>query len=64
LAILVGQQLVAFEYLQVLRAKDLSTILQGQERDFMARPLQATDGMINVKLCGMGFTKADAALLI
>jgi len=58
-----GKQLVALEYLEVLRAKDMST-LQGQERDFMARPLQATDCVINVKLCGMRFKKAYVTFLI
>lgn len=30
----------------------------------MARPLQAMDRMINVKLCGMRFMKSDAAFLV
>jgi hypothetical protein len=51
-----------FEYLKVRRAKDLST-LQGQEPDLMARLLQAMDCVINMKLCSLRFTKADAAFL-
>lgn len=57
-----GLQLVIFEYLEVLRAKDLCT-LQGQECDFMACLLQAIDRVINMKLCRLRFTKTDAAFL-
>ena len=58
-----GKQFVAFEYLEILRTEDLSS-LQSQERDLMAGPLQASDRVVNMKLCGMRFIKADFAFLI
>lgn len=58
-----GKQLIAFEYLEVLCTEDLSS-LQGQERDVMACLLQATDRVVDMKLCGLRFIKAYAAFLI
>jgi hypothetical protein len=63
LTVVASGQFIAFKYLEILCAEHLSS-LQGKECDHMACPLQATDRMINVKLCGMRFTKADAAFLV
>ena len=63
MTIVAGLQFVASEYLQILSEEDLSS-LQRQECDLMARLLQTTDRMINMKLRGMRFTKSDAAFLV
>ena len=58
-----GRQPVTFEYLEIPGAEDLSS-LQGQQRDLVACLLQAVDGVVNVKLGGLRFTKSDAAFLV